>query len=498
MRKSYMAIIMILMSVGTSLGAQTTNPVDIGDRREVFWDDFLLDTEKTTAEIVLHAPTPKEVVMTGDEPWEGDGGGYYNLLKDDDLYRMYYLAGKQLNAEGTQLSPERMIVCYAESKDGKIWTKPNLEICSYKGMKENNIILNEDAAYFDNFSVFKDANPACPPEERYKGVGVDNNDHNLWCFASADGIHFAKAWPMTNKGKFDTLNIAFWDKNRNQYFCYLRDFHNIPGNDLNAGIRDIRWMTSPDFKTWTDPVQLDFGESEDYPLYTNVVQPYYRADHVFIGFPSRYVERKEWNSNYDQLPGLERRQARMKGHPRYGLAVTDCVFMSSRDGKKWNRWDDAFLRPGPEEPYNWVYGDCYPALGMIETLNDRPELPNEISMYVPEAHWSMRSHKVRRYTLRIDGFASCHAPYKPKVVVTKPFIYKGTDLSLNFATSAKGYVKIKLIGPETTLDSIELFGDTLDRKVTFDNGEVEALAGKPVTMEITLSDADIYSFKFGE
>jgi hypothetical protein len=365
-------------------------------------------------------------------------------------------------------------------------------------MYENNILMDGTTAYFDNFSVFKDANPACPPEERYKGVGVDANDHNLWCFASADGIHFAKAWPMTNKGKFDTLNIAFWDHNRNQYFCYIRDFHNIPGNDLNAGIRDVRWMTSVDFKTWTDPVQLDFGGAEDYPLYTNVAQPYYRADHIFIGFPSRYVERKAWTENYDQLPGAERRRARMKGDPRFGLAVTDCIFMSSRDGMKWKRWDEAFMTPGPEEPYNWVYGDCYPARGLVETANDRPGLPNEISMYVPDEHWSMRSHKLRRYTLRIDGFASYNAPYQPAMIVTKPLVFKGGELSLNFSTSAKGYVRIRLVGETSTIESVELFGDTLDRKVAFENGNLAEFAGKPVVMEVTMSDADVYSFKFGE
>ncbi len=471
-------------------------PIDIGSRRELFWDDCLINPDKTTATLTLHHLQPREIVINSDEPWEGDGGGYYNLLNDDGLYRMYYLAGKQLNPEGTKESSQPFVVCYAESRDGKIWVKPHLGICAFNGMRENNIILDSATARFDNFSVFKDANPACPTEERFKGVGVDCNDHYLWCFTSADGIHFAKAWQMTNKGKFDTLNIAFWDRHAGQYRCYIRDFHSIPGGDLNAGIRDVRWMVSKDFKEWSDPVLLDFGGAEDYPLYTNAAQPYYRADHMFVGFPTRYVEREEWTDTFAQIPGAERRKARMHGHPRFGLAVTDCVFMSSRDGAKWKRWDEAFMRPGPEDGYNWVYGDCYPATGMIETASDQPGLPNELSMYVPSGHWSMKYHTVRRYTLRVDGFVSYNAPYKPATIVTKPFVFTGKSLSLNLATSAKGYVRIKLIGESQALDSIELFGDTLDRKVAFTNGEVAALSGKLVTMEITMSDADIYSFKF--
>jgi hypothetical protein len=471
-------------------------PIDIGSRRELFWDDYLIDSAKTTATLTLHHLQLREIVINSDEPWEGDGGGYYNLLNDDSLYRMYYLAGKQLNADGTSLSTQPFTVCYAESRDGKVWTKPNLGICAFNGMKENNILLDSTAARFDNFSVFKDANPACPPGERYKGVGVDCNDHYLWCFTSADGIHFAKAWQMTNKGKFDTLNIAFWDRHAGQYRCYIRDFHSIPGDDLNAGIRDVRWMVSKDFKEWSDPVLLDFGGADDYPLYTNAAQPYYRADHMFVGFPSRYVERKEWTDNFAQIPGAERRKARMQGHPRFGLAVTDCIFMSSRDGAKWKRWDEAFMSPGPEDGYNWVYGDCYPAVGMIETANDQPGLPNEISMYAAEGHWSMKYHRLRRFTLRPDGFVSFNAPYKPATIVTRPFVFTGKTLSMNFSTSALGYVRIKLIGEGKTLESVELFGDTLDRKVSFTSGDLESISGKPVVMEITLRDADIYSFKF--
>jgi hypothetical protein len=147
-------------------------------------------------------------------------------------------------------------VAYAESHDGIHWVKPALGLCEYEGSRDNNILLDHHTAQFDNFSVFKDPRPDCPADERYKGVGSDGRDQYLWCFTSADGIHFRKAWRMTHHGAFDSLNIAFWDRHQGQYRCYLRDFHKVPGDDLNAGIRDIRWMTSADFKDWTIPVLL--------------------------------------------------------------------------------------------------------------------------------------------------------------------------------------------------------------------------------------------------
>jgi hypothetical protein len=472
-----------------------SDAIQIGSRREVFWDEYLIDTRQTTARLQLHRPQEREVVLEHGEPWEGDGCDYHCILRDDGLYRLYYLGWEMMQPAADRHGP--IVVCYAESTDGRSWHKPHLGLCEFQGSKANNIILDHHTALFDNFAVFRDANPDCPAEERYKGVGVDGRDHCLWCFTSAEGIRFRKAWRMTNQGKFDSLNIGLWDRHTGQYLCYLRDFHEVPGDDLNAGIRDIRWMTSRDFREWTAPVLLDFGGADDYPLYTNVIQPYYRADHVFVGFPSRYVERASWTPNFDQLAGPERRRERMGMHPRYGLTTTDCVFMSSRDGKAWKRWDEAFMTPGPEHERNWVYGDCYPALGLIETAADRPGAPNELSLYTFEDHWSRLPAKLRRHTIRIDGFVSYRATYKPCTLVTEPFVFDGSFLSLNFATSARGYVRVRLRAGGAVVESCELFGDSLDQRVVFEGGDLAALAGKPVTMELRMSDADVYSFRFG-
>ncbi|MDF2663569.1 MAG: hypothetical protein K0Q94_6360 [Paenibacillus sp.] len=470
--------------------------IKIGSRRELFWDEYLIDTGKTTASRQLNKLQPKEVVIHHDSPWEGDGCNYHCIVEDDGLFRMYYLGWEMLDPDVTLHVPRPIVVCYAESKNGKDWIKPDLGICEFEGSRRNNIILDSNTARFDNFFVFKDTNPDCPDEERYKGTAIDWNDKYLWCFTSADGVHFQKAWRMTNQGKFDTLNVAFWDSVAKTYRCYIRDFHDIPGNDWNAGIRDIRWLESADFKEWTTPERLDFGDGEDYPLYTNAVQPYYRAPHLLAGFPSRYVEKKEWTPSFDDFAGAHSRKKRMGVHPRYGLAITDCLFMSSRNGRKWNRWDEAFMTPGPEHPYNWVYGDCFPAVGMIETGNDLPYAPNELSMYAKEGHWSQQPARLRRYTIRIDGFVSYRAAYTPSTIVTRPFIYEGSRLSINFATSARGYVKIKLISQDRTLNSVELFGDKLDKTVPFEGGDPSALSGKPVIMEITMRDAELFSFRF--
>ena len=468
------------------------SPINIKKRLEVFWDDTLVDTKKTTASKKLHESIRRELAITHDEPWEGDCCDYHNFFKDSNgLYRMYYL--------GWNFKRPGICVCYAESTDGVHWIKPELGICEYNGSTRNNIILDPNTAIFDNFMVIRDPNQNEGSNELYKGICSIKSEHAknknvLWCFTSPDGIHFRKAWIMSDVGAFDTLNTVVWDQYTCRYYTYIRDYHN---RENCKPVRDIRVMISKDFHEWTTPELLDFMGGDDYPLYTNVVQKYYRADHIFIGFPSRYVERPQWNSNFDRLCGKEKRLERMRTEPRFGLAVTDCVFMCSRDGMKWNRTNEAFMRPGPEEPYNWVYGDCYPALGVAETYGSYPGTDNELSLFSFSNHWSNIPAQLWRYTIRLDGFISRHAGYDEKILVTKPFIFEGDCMHINFSTSAIGYLYFTLRTEEgRTIESDEIFGDSTDRIVDFKHSNITDFVGRSVVMEIRMKDADIYSFCF--
>lgn len=464
--------------------------------REVFWDNYIVDTERTTAEKRLHHAQKRDVVLVHDDPWEGAGCIYHNIVKEKDFYRMYYMGGSVAASKSRK-------VCYAESKDGLNWIKPDLSICIYNGSYANNIILDEKTDEFDNFFVFKDSNPDCAPDNLYKGVamGVIQKEPVLWCYISADGIHFEKAWQIADgKRSFDSLNTARWDENEKMYVCYLRGAHS---NETSDFVRDIRVMKSYDFKQWSAPEPISFGEARDYQMYTNVVFPYYRAEHIMVGFPTRYTERAEWTRSFDYIcNGAQTRKAIMEQtEPRGGLAITDCLFMTSRDGKLWDRLDEAFFDPGVERRYNWVYGDCYPAYGMIETSGEDAYAPNEISMYVKERHRSNKPALLYRHTIRLDGFVSRHAGASEAVVVTKPFILEATKPEINFRTSAAGYIYINMLdecGKQIPgFESCEIFGNAVNRPVDFKNKlSLDSLLGSVVRMEIKMLDADIYSFVF--
>ena len=111
---------------------------------------------------------------------------------------------------------------------------------------------------------------------------------------------------------------------------------------------------------------------------------------------------------------------------------------------------------------------------------------------------------MRRYTLRIDGFVSVQAPLAGGEFTTKPLVFQGSKLVINFATSAAGSVQVEIQDQDgkplegfTLADCPETFGDSLRREVSWKAGSnVGKLAGKPVRLRFVLKDADLYSIQF--
>ena len=73
---------------------------------------------------------------------------------------------------------------------------------------------------------------------------------------------------------------------------------------------------------------------------------------------------------------------------------------------------EGFVRPG-NGLENWVSRANFALRSMLQTG------PTEISFYV-NRHYAQASWHIRRYTLRLDGFASLKAPYGGGEMVTKP------------------------------------------------------------------------------
>ncbi len=493
----------VIPLMSASLAAQ--EPARIGSRLELFVDDALIESMTGGARLALHQPVRREIVFRTDAPWEGNAGAYQSVFRDGDVCRMYY-HGLHYRFSGPPAQAREdhpPTYCYAESADGIHWTRPDLGLFGFNGSKANNIILTpEHLAEIGgdpaHTATFLDANPNCPPDERYKTLVVGSKPHGMYVLKSGDGVRFTpmSKEPSVTEGAFDSQNLIFWDPVRAEYREYHRGFKD--------GVRDILTATSPDIMHFPKPEWLAYPGAPTEQLYTNAIEPYYRAPHIFIGFPVRYTER-EWAGPLLDLPGLDERLARAKSHPRYGTAITDTLFMSSRDGLTFHRWPEAFIRPGPRQRESWVYGDNYPFWGMIETPSTIEDAPPELSLYATEGYWEGISTEVRRYTLRIDGFVSVQAPLSGGEVITKPLTFEGGNLVLNAETSGAGSIQVEVQDAEgkpldgyALADCPSLLGDSLALTVrwTGPGGDVRPLAGKLVRLRFVLRDADLYSFRF--
>jgi len=484
----YFALICAAGPLATASAQKEEVPLNIGSRLELFVDEYLIDTmEGITRK--MHSPQRREVCMVFDRPWEGKGSTYVTVFQDDDVCRMYYRGTPLTDFE--RYHHGEQVTCYAESTDGVHWTKPDLGIVEYDGSMHNNIIFK--GALSHDFVPFKDQNPAAPESQRYKGItDVPGELAKLGKVAlvSCDGIHWEKmreepiiAFADSSNYNVDWIAGAFWDTVREEYVCYLRDW---VGGPPGKGRRSVRVSTSKDFINWTRPqtVRIQLGDAPKEQLYTHTITPYFRAPHILLGFPMRFVEERMVHPDYP---------------PAY-TGISDSALVSSRDRLAFDRsFMESWIRPGLD-PDNWLERNIMVAWGgVVQNAAD------ELSVYWVE-HYQTRERdcQLRRGTLRLDGFVSVNAPYAGGEFTTKPLTFEGRELVINYSTSAVGSVQVEIQDAEGNAmenfgleQSPEIYGDETEHVVAWKGGsDVGALAGQTVRLRFVMKDADLYSIRF--
>jgi hypothetical protein len=288
----------------------------------------------------------------------------------------------------------------------------------------------------------------------------------LYIYKSADAIHWSLMadGPVITTGAFDSQNLAFWDPHRKLYVAYHRNFVN--------GVRAIMTCTSEDFVHWTEPVYLEYGDAPNQHLYTNAVMPYLRAPHIKIGFPTRFL-------------------------PDQGGRV-EPIFMISRDGLVFKRWNEAVISEDAPEDRGGNRSN-YMARGLLQLPNN----DRELSVYATEAYYTGPDSRIRRFSYRLDGFVSVHGEAGGGRLLTRPLIFQGDKLQLNFTTAEKGSLRVEVQRVDgTPIDGLALSdcqllaGDEIAGAVRWRKATLDGLAGRPVRLLFELKQADLYSLRF--
>ncbi|MBR2873531.1 MAG: hypothetical protein IKB99_08530, partial [Lentisphaeria bacterium] len=149
----------------------------------------------------------------------------------------------------------------------------------------------------------------------------------------------------------------------------------------------------------------------------------------------------------------------------------------------------AMIRPGLDRA-RWEDRANYAALNIIQST------PEELSIY--------HTHSGRRYTLRTDGFISVTADETTGELLTQPLTFKGSELFLNYSTSAAGFIQVELLDENLKVipgfsrdDFLTRYGDEIAGIMSWNNGSsLAALAGKTIYLRFIMREADLYSLQF--
>lgn len=447
--------------------------MDLTNKTELFVDEYLID-DMDRATLCLNRPEKKEIVLSIQEPWEGPASFVYsNLVEAEGKLRLYYRGSPR--DDKAKDNSELQVNCLAISEDGINFHRPNLGLIEHSNSKENNIVFSGSLAH--NFSPFYDTNPACKADERFKAV-CGFKDTGLFLFVSSDGIHWKQKYenPIIKGGAFDSLNIVFFDNLANLYRCYYRYFDNeSKKHDIYQGVRAIASICSADLLNWSKVAENEYDDNVPTEhLYTNNTTPCPGAEHILLSFPMRFVlNRRKIKSNFED-------------------ALSDTLFMTSRNGKYWDRrFSGAWISPSMDIRC-WTQRNHNPACGIF--------LKNDVMNFYVTEHYCWDDCHIRRYTLDRHRFASLRGDYLGATVISKAFTAKADKLLINYVSSAAGYISIAVLDEDKNVidgfdfdDCKEIYGNELDYEVNWGSNSFSEISSRKIRLAIKLKEADLYA-----
>ncbi|MBM3738299.1 MAG: glycosyl hydrolase family 32 [Acidobacteria bacterium] len=445
-----------------------TIPVDVG--RQLFVDDFLI--EQTTLSRVFHKPDyhPANPVLRPDRPWESEtpeqgasptampysDGVWFD--PKDGLFKLWYMCGYG------------GATCYAESRDGVKWSKPDLDV-----RRGTNVVIGDPRG---STTVWLDHDEK-DPDRRFKFLTPSGGDNeNQILRFSRDGIHWSS--PVRGNGMSGDRSTFFFNPFRNVWVFSIKM--------RVAGARARQYRESGDVvagASWRkdEPVPWAGADRLDPP----------RADLAVT--PQLY--------NLDATPyesillGLF---AFWRGQPDNRPKPNELHLGYSRDGFHWQRPDRTpFLAPS-ERRGDWNWGNIQSAGGGLLIAGDK--LYFYVSGRAGEAaNGSSGVCSTGLATLRRDGFASMRASGSPGVLTTRPLTFTGRHLFVN-ASAPRGEIRVEALDEDgRTLAGyskercIPVRGDATMARVQWkDKASLNGLDGRRVRFRFHVSNGDLFSF----
>ena len=468
-------------------------PIDLG--RQLFVDDFLIET--TTLTRTFHSAEfhPDNPVLAPDQPWEAAGdsnvahpysGGVWHD-PSDGLFKMWYVVGNQ--------GWITHWVGYATSTDGITWDKPALnDIQSRRDeLAGSNVIL--DITQHDSSTVWLD-HAATDPDARFKYFATERHDDG-WHYTyrtSGDGVHWSEAIAETPM-RGDRTTVFFnpfrdvWCLSQRIHperigraRAYMEDadprrlVENVSRNDrLVPDGEAVFWVGADDL----DPPNPDPEYGDIKPeLYNLDATPY---ESLMLGLFAVWTGPE---NGVVSEKGLQKR--------------CDIFLGFSRDGFHWHRPCRERFIPVSWDPNAWNFGNSQSAGGGCLIVGDK--LHVYVSGKAPDPTGLHGQGSTGLAILRRDGFASMDADAQGGTLTTRPVTFTGNVLHVN-TTCPAGELTAEVltedgvpIEPFTPANCNAVSADATCAPITWSEADLSTLAGRPVRFRFHLTRGSLYAF----
>ena len=454
-------------------------PIDRG--RQLFVDDFLVERTTLTRRFHKAEPYSGNPILRPNRRWEMretrsamaySDGCFYD--PQDGLFKLWY---RHAMRAGT---------CYAVSRDGLTWEKPELDvrpgtnIVNLAGMRNSSTVwLDHDAAR---------------PSERFKLFQYHFDIPVASVHTSPDGIHWSA--PTWTGPTGDRLSMFYNPFRKVWVFSIRAAIGRVP---LDYQVRPVRQMhrarkywETPDFvggARWAGTKNVN----DDWP--DGAPQFWYAADRLDSpNTPPGEVMSELFNLDaapYESLMlGLF---TILRSEPKGDDAGNELLLGFSRDGYHWDRPFREAVLTGTQVPKAWNHHNIQSVGGGCLVVGDR--------LYMYHSGRSETEHSTGLAFFRRDGFASMEAGAAGGTLTTRPVRFAGKHLFVN-VDSPRGELRVevldregRVLAPFTRENCVAVQGDATLRQIAWRGApDLAQLAGQPVRFRFHLTNGALYAF----
>jgi hypothetical protein len=460
--------------------------------REIFADDYRIEKMNDVRRIA-NAGIKSKPIIKADKPWEGNDAYIYGtVLRNEPAgtgYRMWYTS----YSNGYHL-------CYATSKDGINWTKPDLGLIDHNGSKHNNIcIAGGGTLVYDQ----DDADAS----KRYKLMTFDGSKEKFGygVHFSPDGLHWTAyaGNPVISYG--DVSNVAY-DREKKLFIATTKQRMLVSNTSVTPGKLDRAAFVSvsKDFIHWSAPgapnspftIAVEGDDTDDMRVRSqggieaNIYgMPVYPYEGAYVGFPWVFDI-----SNYTEG------EFAVTGD---GNIQPQIAF--SRDLRLWTR-----LARQPVIPVGqagaWDDGTVYTATTLL--VDDREMTVYYGGMDLPHGggrYGEKQYACIAKATWRRDGLISLYnGGDDPGTITTKLITFTGKQLKINTKLNYGGSLKVEIL--DNSGNAIEGYRISQAKPIKNDQFAVTAewdagsdlskLEGKNIKLRFHLTGGNLYSYWF--